>query len=67
MIAIDRENSKGLWAYKLLDGNEIKIIEEGIKNKGKINHLYVIKNTLDNSFIYLVGTQKKTIKITLAS
>ncbi len=68
MIAIDRENSKGLWAYKLLDGNEIKVIEEGLKNKGEINHLYVIKNTLDNS-LYLFGgkPQKKVIKITLVS
>ena len=62
MIAIDRENSKGLWAYKLLDGNEIKIIEEGLKNKGKINHLYVIKNTLDNSLYLFGGNSKESYK-----
>lgn len=62
MIAIDRENSKGLWAYKLLDGNEIKIIEEGLKNKGKINHLYVIKNTLDNSLYLFGGNSKENYK-----
>ena len=25
MIVIDRQNSNGLWAFKLVDGNEIKI------------------------------------------
>lgn len=62
MIAIDRENSKGLWAYKLLDGNEIKIIEEDIRNKGKINHLYVIKNTLDESMYIFGGNTKESYK-----
>mgnify|MGYP004561695105 CR=1 FL=1 len=62
MIAIDRENSKGLWAYKLLDGNEIKVIEEGLKNKGEINHLYVIKNKLDDSLYIFGGNSKESYK-----
>ena len=55
MIVIDRQNSNGLWAFKLVDGNEIKIIQEvKTKKKGEANHIYLIKDTLRGDF-YLFG------------
>lgn len=44
MIVIDRENSKGLWAYKLVDGIEIKMLEEGFSNRKGINHIYYVED-----------------------
>ena len=44
MIAIDRENSINTWTYKLLDGIDINIIEQGMKaDRGNYNHIYLIK------------------------
>lgn len=57
MLAIDRENSKGLWAYKILDGIDIKILDEQKIDNEELNHIYYIENK-NNGNRYLFAGDK---------
>ena len=64
MIAIDRENSKGLWAYKLLDEVDIEVIEKGVKaGGGDYNHIYLVKNKLNGELYIFCGKLGTTYKL----
>ena len=61
MIVLDRENSKGLWAYKLIDGIEIKILSEAFRNGKGITHIYHIQDNQGINYLF-GGAKGKTYK-----
>lgn len=62
MLAIDRENSKGLWAYRLLDEIDIKILDEQKNNNEEFNHIYYVENKNNGSRYLFAGDKNQSYK-----